>query len=77
MQQIEILHPSLNQTLSDAVVALSGMNGAQVHRSHWLNWDEVQTLIRKEGRILVQMSDGAEVPISRSKARMLKEQGYL
>jgi len=67
----------VHMRLADAVAALSEMNGAQVHRSHWVNWGEVETLVRKEGRVLAQMSDGAEVPISRSKARDLKEQGFL
>jgi len=67
----------VHMPLADAVAALSALNGTQVHRSHWVNWDEVAALDREGGRVFARMSDGAEVPVSRNKAQELKDQGYV
>ena len=60
---------------SDAVKALIDFNGMQVHRSHWVNFDEATDIFRKDGKARIVMSDGIEVPISRGKYDDLKRLG--
>ena len=50
--------------LADAVDALGGM-GMQVHRSYWASFDHMQRLVRREGRVLLRLTDGREIPVSR------------
>lgn len=52
--------------LGEAVEELEGANGLLVHRSHWVALSGVTAHQRKKGRDFLQMSDGAEVPVSRS-----------
>lgn len=55
--------------LGDAMREASG--GMQVHRSHWVAFDGVETLEREGGRnprLTLRMKDGAEIPVSRSYA---------
>jgi len=51
--------------LSDAMAELAG-EGVQVHRSHWISVAAAQQHRRVGGRDLLVMSDGAQVPVSRS-----------
>jgi len=51
--------------LGDAIAELSGQ-GVQVHRSHWVVPDSVTQHRRMGGRDLLVMSDGAQIPVSRS-----------
>lgn len=50
--------------LADAVDALGGL-GMQVHRSYWASFDHMKRLVRREGRMLLRLTDGREVPVSR------------
>ena len=50
--------------LADAVDALGGM-GMQVHRSYWASFNHMRRLVRREGRMLLRLADGREVPVSR------------
>ena len=50
--------------LADAVDALGGL-GMQVHRSYWAAYPHMSRLVRREGRILLRLTDDREVPVSR------------
>lgn len=65
----------IHMRFSDAVKALIDFNGMQVHRSHWVNFDEATDIFRKDGKARIIMSDSVEVPISRSKYDDLKRLG--
>lgn len=52
--------------LGEAVEELQGAEGLLVHRSHWVAFSGVRAHRRDKGRDILQMSDGAEVPVSRS-----------
>ncbi len=67
----------IHMRFSEAIDTLSDFNGMQIHRSHWVNFDEVIDIIKSKGKILFKMSDGAQVPISRLKQKELKEIGML
>lgn len=51
--------------LGDAIAELEGQ-GLQVHRSHWIALEGVTKPRRAKGRDVLVMSDGSEVPVSRS-----------
>jgi hypothetical protein len=62
--------------LSDAVDELEGIEGAQTHRSWWVARDGVDEARRADGRATIRLKDGAEVPVSRTYARALRQAGW-
>jgi hypothetical protein len=52
--------------MSDAETELAGFDGLRVHRSHWIAVGQVQEVSRTGGRLSLRMSDGCDVPVSRS-----------
>ncbi|MGB3244809.1 MAG: LytTR family DNA-binding domain-containing protein [Sulfitobacter sp.] len=53
--------------LAEAVAELEGAGGLQVHRSHWVSLDAVQSHRRSEGRDILQVSDGSSIPVARTR----------
>ena len=75
------LHTSLGQDLilmrlSDAIAELEGIEGAQTHRSWWVAREAVTGAERLDGRAVLTLRDGAEVPVSRGFARELRAAGW-
>lgn len=75
------LHTSKGQgmillRLADAVSELEGLEGVQVHRSWWVARDAVTDIKRGDGRATLTLKDGAQVPVSRTYAAMLRERGW-
>lgn len=50
---------------SDALEELGDLAGMQVHRSHWIADAAVESLERDNGRLMIVLSTGARVPVSR------------
>jgi DNA-binding LytR/AlgR family response regulator len=76
------LHTSKGQDLilmrlADAVAELEGIEGAQVHRSWWVSRDAITDAKRGDGRATLTLKDGAEVPVSRTYAGLLRERGWI
>ena len=76
------LHTSKGQDLillrlADAVDELQGIEGAQVHRSWWVARDAITEARRGDGRATLTLKDGAEVPVSRTYAGLLRERGWI
>lgn len=76
------LHTSKGQDLillrlADAVAELEGIEGAQVHRSWWVARDAIADAKRGDGRATLTLKDGAEVPVSRTYAGVLREKGWI
>jgi hypothetical protein len=76
------LHTSKGQDLilmrlSDAIAELEGIEGAQVHRSWWVARDAITDAVRGDGRATLTLQDGAEVPVSRTYARLLRQRGWI
>ncbi len=76
------LHTSLGQDLillrlADAIDELAGIEGAQVHRSWWVARDAIADARRGDGRATLVLKDGSEVPVSRTYAKILREQGWM
>ena len=75
------LHTSKGQDLilmrlADAVTELEGVEGAQTHRSWWVARSAVADARRGDGRATLTLQDGAEVPVSRTYAKALREAGW-
>jgi DNA-binding LytR/AlgR family response regulator len=75
------LHTSLGNDLilmrlSDAIAELEGLEGAQTHRSWWVAKGAVTEAERGDGRAVLTLKDGAEVPVSRGFARQLRAEGW-
>jgi DNA-binding LytR/AlgR family response regulator len=76
------LHTSKGQDLilmrlSDAIDELEGIEGAQVHRSWWVAREAITEAVRGDGRATLTLKDGAEVPVSRTYARLLRERNWI
>ena len=61
----------------DALRELDGLDGAQVHRSHWVARAAVAGVERRSGRIALRLVNGNRVPVSRSFAPALRDRGWL
>lgn len=61
----------------DAIRELEGLDGMQVHRSHWVAASAVDRALRRNGRLFLKLTNGDEVPVSRSFAPALKERGWI
>lgn len=51
---------------ADAIAETQGVDGLQIHRSHWVAKQAVMRLVRKDGRIFLQMRDDTLLPVSRT-----------
>lgn len=76
------LHTSKGQDLilmrlADAIDELDGIEGAQVHRSWWVAREAITDARRGDGRATLTLKDGAEVPVSRTYARLLREKNWI
>ena len=62
---------------ADAIAELKPQNGTQVYRSHWVNFSQIEEVIKNGQKITFRMSDGAIVPVSRSRKKALQDLGIL
>jgi DNA-binding LytR/AlgR family response regulator len=62
--------------LSDAISELDGLEGAQTHRSWWVAREAVESVKRDGDRVTLQLTGGAEAPVSRPNVRALREAGW-
>lgn len=63
--------------LGDAIRETAPTRGLQVHRSHWVALDEVESARREGDRAVLAMSTGPEVPVSRANVAAIREAGLL
>ncbi|WP_145675191.1 LytTR family DNA-binding domain-containing protein [Azospirillum brasilense] len=63
--------------LRDAMAELAGLEGMQVHRSHWVAAAAVAGVERKaDGKLVLVLRNGLRVPVSRSYAAAVREAGW-
>lgn len=55
----------LRMRFADAVEEMSEVDGFCVHRSHWVTKAAIQNVLTRNGRPVIVMNDGDEVPVSR------------
>lgn len=61
--------------LSDAIGEADGLDGLQIHRSHWVAREAVAGQVRHKDRLFLRMSNGAELPVSRNRLRDVRQAG--
>ncbi|MEO1553521.1 MAG: LytTR family DNA-binding domain-containing protein [Pseudomonadota bacterium] len=76
------VHTSLGEELilmrlADAVRELNGADGLQVHRSWWVAKDGITDEKRVDGRSLLVLPTGIEVPVSRSYRTKARDAGLI
>jgi len=52
----------------DAIDELRSVRGVQIHRSHWIAADAFKRLKRDNGKLVVELTDGRLLPVSRTYA---------
>jgi len=62
--------------LSDAILELDGIEGAQVHRSWWVAREAVAKVRRTRNRVQLELINGVVAPVSRPNVRALRESGW-
>ncbi|GIU67464.1 LytTR family DNA-binding domain-containing protein [Candidatus Phycosocius spiralis] len=62
--------------LSDAILELEGIEGAQVHRSWWVARNAITSVERSDGRATFTLPNGIQAPVSRTYAKALREMGW-
>ncbi|MFA5582141.1 MAG: LytTR family DNA-binding domain-containing protein [Paracoccaceae bacterium] len=62
---------------SDALAELDGVDGLQVHRSHWVARHAIRQSAREGGRVFLELIDGSRVPVSRGYLAAVREAGIL
>lgn len=63
--------------LADAMRETEGIAGVQIHRSHWVACDAVTRALRRDGKVLLEMRDGTQLPVSRSFLPAVRQAGLL
>ena len=64
--------------LRDAITELAGLDGLQVHRSHWVAASAVTGVERKpDGKLILVLRNGLRVPVSRSYAADVRAAGWV
>jgi hypothetical protein len=63
--------------LGDAIRETGGIDGVQIHRSHWVAREAVVRGLRREGKPMVELADGRVLPVSRSFAPMARAAGIV
>ena len=61
----------------DALREVAGLDGAQVHRSHWVARAAIAGVERGDGRIALRLVNGRRIPVSRTFAPLLRERGWI
>ena len=74
------VHTSLGEELilmrlADAMRELAGADGVQAHRSWWVAKDGVGDAKRDNGKLVLVLKSGTEVPVSRTYAAAVREAG--
>jgi DNA-binding LytR/AlgR family response regulator len=68
---------SLLMRFSDAISEVWPVEGAQVHRSHWVAWDAVEAVEREGGKLFLRLPSGARIPVSRNHRDKLEARGLV
>lgn len=68
---------SVLMRFSDAMAELDGIDGEQVHRSHWVAAHAVAGTVREGGRVFLRLVCGERVPVSRTYLPQVEQRGWL
>ena len=62
--------------MSDAIAETDGVDGLRIHRSHWVARDAVERVERRDGRLVMRLRGGVELPVSRSYSHAVRSAGF-
>lgn len=62
--------------LSDALIELEGLEGAQTHRGWWVAREAVRGVSRGDGRATLTLDGNIQAPVSRRYAKALRDAGW-
>jgi len=68
---------SLLLRFGDAITEAAPVEGAQVHRSHWVAWAAVKGAERDGAKLYLRLRNGARVPVSKNHRAKLEERGLI
>lgn len=68
---------SLLMRLGDAMVETDPVEGAQIHRSHWVAWEAVQGVERDGAKLFVVLAGGTRLPVSKNHRDKLVARGLV
>jgi len=63
--------------LKDAMQETTGVEGMQIHRSHWVALEAIKSVKKNKGKTIILTIQGKELPVSRTYVPALKETGLL
>lgn len=63
--------------LSDAIDDCDGVDGLQIHRSHWVALAGIKSVFRQDGKVVVETIKGNILPVSRTYLPKIKQLGLL
>lgn len=61
----------------DAMAEAAAVDGAQLHRSHWVAWAAVAAVERDGAKLFVRLKHGARVPVSKNHRAKLEARGLI
>jgi DNA-binding LytR/AlgR family response regulator len=61
--------------LADAIRETGDVAGLHIHRSHWVALEAVEGVKRRDGKLFLEMADGALLPVSRGARGRVKAAG--
>jgi len=68
---------SLRMRFADAVAEMDGVSGHVTHRSHWVAVAAIDGTERDNGKLVLRLTNGSKVPVSRTAKPKLEEVGVL
>lgn len=68
---------SLLMRFSDAISEVAPVDGAQIHRSHWVAWAAVAAVEKEDGKLFLRLHAGPRIPVSRNHRDKLEQRGLL
>lgn len=68
---------TLLMRFSDAIAEAAPVEGAQVHRSHWVAWDRVTGVARRGGKLNLMLGAHGSVPVSRNNRDKVEARGLI
>lgn len=68
---------SLLMRFSDAMSEVAPVEGAQIHRSHWVAWTAVAAAEKEDGKLFLRLHSGTRIPVSRNHRDKLEQRGLI
>lgn len=68
---------SVLMRFSDAISEVSPVDGAQIHRSHWVAWAAVAAVEKEDGKLFLRLHSGSRIPVSRNHRDKLEQRGLI